>query len=344
VVRLLARAAENGKQVTALVELKARFDEAANIAWARALEESGVHVVYGLLGLKTHSKLLLVIRREGDQLKRYLHLSTGNYNPSTARLYTDLSLMTAREEVTFDALMLFNVLTGYGELPAMKQLIVSPFTLRQHLIEMIDREIAHAKAGRKARIAAKLNALVDPGIIRELYRASQAGVDIDLLVRGICCLKPGVPGISERIRVRAIVDRFLEHARIHVWANGGNEEVYLTSADWMPRNLDRRIEVCFPVLDPAIKKRITEEIMATESTDNVSSWILKADGRYEATPQPNNVPAVRAQQVFMSLARERGLAARTTVRPQFAVPPSPGLSPALRAVQAAARRRRAPER
>jgi polyphosphate kinase len=345
IVRALARAAQNGKQVTVLVELKARFDEAANIAWARALEEGGVHVVYGLLGLKTHSKLMLVMRREGGQLKRYLHVSTGNYNPSTARVYTDISLLTARDDLTNDALLLFNVLTGYGDLPPMQRLIVAPFTLRQHLVEMIAREVEHARAGRPARITAKLNALVDGGIIRALYRASQAGVEIDLLVRGICCLKPGVPGVSERIRVRAIVDRFLEHARIFYWANGGEEEVYLSSADWMPRNLNRRIEVCVPVLDPTIKRRLKDEVMRTELADRSASWTLDADSRYRpASPDPSAEP-VRAQSVFISLARERSLAARTTVRREFAARSPSGafsLSPTMRAAQAAARRRRPP--
>lgn len=348
IVRALARAAERGKQVTAIVELKARFDEAANIAWSRALEESGVHVVYGLIGVKVHCKLLLVIRREGNDLKRYLHLSTGNYNPITAKFYTDLSLLTAREDLTHDAMLLFNVLTGYGDLPPMQRLIVSPFSMRQHLVESIAREIEHAKAGRPARIVAKLNSLVDPSIIRALYRASQSGVKIDLSVRGICCLRPGIPEISDNIRVRAIVDRFLEHARIFYWENGGNEEIQLSSADWMPRNLNRRIEVAFPVLDPAIKKRIKDEILVTDLADNVSSWTLGADGNYTPVTVPEGEAPVRAQAVFMSLAKERSLPARTTVRTEVAAraastasgPIAPAMSPAARIAELQARRRR----
>lgn len=344
IVRALARAAERGKQVTAVIELKARFDEAANIAWARALEANGVHVVYGLIGLKVHAKMALVIRREGDELKRYLHLSTGNYNPITARLYTDLSLLTARDDLTTDAMILFNVLTGYGELPALQRLIVSPFNLRQHIVEMIAREIEHAKAGRPAQIIAKLNALVDLGIIRALYRASQAGVQIDLLVRGICCLRPGVPGLSENIRVRGMIDRFLEHARIFYWANGGNEEIQLSSADWMPRNLNRRIEVSFPILDPQIRRRIKDEILATELGDNVSSWTLDPGGTYQPVSVPEGQSPLRAQQVFMALARDRSIPSRTAVRRELAARASTSagqpFSPALRAAELQARRRR----
>jgi polyphosphate kinase len=340
IVRALARAAERGKQVTAVVELKARFDEAANIAWARSLEENGVHVVYGLIGLKVHGKLLLVIRREGAELKRYLHLSTGNYNPTTARLYSDLSLLTAREELTSDAMLLFNVLTGYGDLPPMQRLIVSPFNLRQHLVERIAREIEHAKAGRHGRIIAKLNSLVDPGIIRALYRASQAGVEIDLLVRGICCLRPQIPGISEHIRVRAVVDRFLEHARVYYWGNGGDDEVWLTSADWMPRNLNRRIEIAFPVLDGAAKRRLRDEILATELADNVSSWTVDPSGAYVPSQVPPGGQAVRMQSVFISLAKERSVPQRTAVRREMAARSGSGaVFPAIRAAEAALRRR-----
>jgi polyphosphate kinase len=350
IVRALARAADRGKQVTAVVELKARFDEAANIAWARSLEENGVHVVYGLIGLKVHSKLLLVIRREGSELKRYLHLSTGNYNPITARIYTDLSLLTAREDMTADAMLLFNVLTGYGELPPMQRLIVAPFNLRQHLVQSIAREIDHANAGRPARIIAKLNALVDPSVIRALYRASQAGVQIDLMVRGICCLRAGVPGVSENIRVRAIIDRFLEHARIYYWANGGNEEIELASADWMPRNLNRRVEVVFPILDPQIKRRIKDEILQTELSDNVSSWTLDSEGNYAPVQVPEDQSAVRAQAVFMSLAKDRGVPTRTAMRREMAARASsntassgtspPAVSPAARIAEIQSWRRR----
>ncbi len=339
IVRALARAAERGKQVTAVVELKARFDEAANIAWARALEEHGAHVVYGLLGLKVHAKLLLVVRREGQELRRYLHVSTGNYNPTTASLYSDLSLLTARDDLTSDAMLLFNVLTGYGDLPELQRLIVSPFNLRQHVVELIAREIEHARAGRPARLVAKLNALVDAGIIRALYRASQAGVQVELLVRGACCLRPGVPGVSENIRVRGVVDRFLEHARVFHWLNGGAEEVYLSSADWMPRNLNRRIEVAVPVLDPALRERIKAEVLGVELADVASTWTLGPDGTYAPPPDVG----VRAQTTFMRLARERAQPARTALRRELAArTPSTGADPvlpALRAVEAARRRR-----
>lgn len=346
IVRALARAAEAGKQVTALVELKARFDEANNIAWARQLEQSGAHVVYGLIGLKTHAKMLLVLRREGGDLKRYLHLATGNYNPATARLYTDLGLFTAREDVTSDALLLFNLLTGYAELPQLQTLIVAPFTLRPRFLQMIDREVDHAKAGRPSGIKAQLNSLSDPEIIRALYRASQYKVPIDLMVRGICCLRPGVPGVSETIRVRAIVDRFLEHARIFWWANGGNDEVYLSSADLMPRNLNRRIEVAFPVLDPLLKKRIVDEILPTVFLDRTFSWELKSDGTYTADVTSNHGPAVRAQAAFIEIARERALGPRTSIRPEVtgATTGLPAasvvISPAIRAAKAQSKRRR----
>jgi polyphosphate kinase len=344
IVRALARAAEAGKQVTALVELKARFDEANNIVWARALEESGAHVVYGLIGLKTHAKMLLVLRREGAELKRYLHLGTGNYNPTTARLYTDLSLFTARDDITYDALLLFNLLTGYAELPQLQRLVVAPFTLRQHILQMIEREIEHAKAGRPSGIKAKMNALSDPEIIRALYRASQHKVPIDLLIRGICCLRPKLVGVSETIRVKAIVDRFLEHARILWWANGGNDEVYLSSADWMPRNLNRRIEVNFPVLDPALKKRIVDEILPIELSDNAFSWELESDGTYRPAERDERAPLLRAQSAFTEGLKERALGPRTSIRPEVtgaSMPTQPPvLSPAIRAAKAQSRRRR----
>src|SRR3954463_3270128 len=263
VVRALQRAAENGKQVTALVELKARLDEEANIVWARALEQAGVHVVYGLIGYKTHSKVALVVRREAGGLRRYVHLGTGNYNPTTARIYSDLSLFTARDEFGADATSLFNLLTGYSRPTQWKKLKVAPLGLKAAVIEMIDRETELAKQTGKGRIVAKMNSLAESEVIKALYRASQAGVQIDLIVRGICCLRPGVPGISERIRVISIVDRFLEHARIWQFEAGGRREMWLSSADWMPRNFIRRVEVAFPIEDPALKDRITEEILGT---------------------------------------------------------------------------------
>ena len=258
IIRALVRAAENGKQVTAVVELKARFDEGPNIAWARMLEEAGVHVVYGLPGFKTHCKMALVVRRQNGHINRYVHLSTGNYNPSTARLYGDISYLTAREEFADDAGALFNLLTGYSSPPSWKRFAVAPVGLAERVIELIDRERGFGPAGR---IIAKMNALVDPEVIRALYRASQAGVKIDLLVRGICCLRPGIPGVSENIQVLSVVDRFLEHARIFYFQAGGKREVYLCSADWMPRNFIRRVEVMFPVEDPVLRDRVLDEIL-----------------------------------------------------------------------------------
>ena len=304
-VRALARAAENGKQVTALVELKARFDEEANIQWARALEESGVHVVYGLIGLKTHAKVCLIVRRESGGLRRYVHLSTGNYNPSTARLYTDVSLFSARIELGEDATALFNMLTGYCEPPTWKRFAVAPLNLRETVLGHIMREADHARAGRPARIVAKMNALVDAQVITALYAASQAGVRVDLIVRGICCLRPGLPGVSERIRVVSIVDRFLEHSRVASFDNGGSPEVYLASADWMPRNFDRRVEVMFPVEDKALATWLREEMLATMVADNIKARIMKPDGTYEKRPLAEGEPSMRSQQRFMDAARER---------------------------------------
>jgi polyphosphate kinase len=304
-VRALQRAAENGKQVTVLVELKARFDEQSNIQWARQLERSGVNVMYGLIGLKTHAKVLLVVRKERSGLRRYVHLATGNYNEQTARLYEDLSYFTAREELGEDATALFNLLTGYSAPQHWNRLIVAPLGLHQAVLGLIQRETDHALAGRPATIIAKMNALVDANVISALYAASQAGVKIDLLVRGICCLRPGIPGVSESIRVHAVVDRFLEHARIFYFNNGGDEEVYCSSADWMPRNFRRRVETMFPILDPALKKRVVEEILNTMRADNVSGWLLQTDGEYVRLSPEAGEPVVRSQLQFMELARER---------------------------------------
>ncbi len=338
IVRALARAAAAGKQVTALIELKARFDEAANIAWAESLEESGVHVVYGLIGLKTHCKLLLVIRREGEKLKRYVHVATGNYNPTTANLYTDLGMFTAREDITADAMVLFNILTGYAELPPMKRLMVAPFTLRAHVLEQIERELEAAKAGKPCGIVAKMNALVDDDVIRALYRASMAGVPIDLMIRGICCLRPGVPGVSENIRVHSIVDRFLEHSRVFWWKSC--DELYLSSADWMPRNLNRRIEVAFPVLDPSLRKRITEDMLKTEFEDNTFAWALQPDGQY--APYQREGEPTRSQSYFIDQAKQRAVGQRTAVRPELSQK-ALRLSPAVRAAEAQLRRLRTEE-
>jgi polyphosphate kinase len=301
-VRALQRAAELGKQVTALVELKARFDEESNIQWARALERSGVNVMYGLLGFKTHAKVLMVVRRERNGLRRYVHLATGNYNQQTARLYEDISLFTAREDYGEDATAFFNMLTGYSAPVRWNHWIVAPLGLHEAVLGLIARETAHALNGRPAHIVAKMNSLVDADVIAALYAASQAGVEVDLLVRGICCLRPGLPGISERIRVKALIDRFLEHARIFYFKNGGAEEVYCSSADWMPRNFRRRVEVMFPVVDPALKTRMVSEVLQTMRDDTVKSWVLRDSGRYERS---NEAGGVRSQQRFIEMARER---------------------------------------
>lgn len=316
-VRTLARAAENGKQVTALVELKARFDEEANIKWARALEESGVHVVYGVLGLKTHAKVCLIVRREVPGLRRYVHLSTGNYNPISARLYTDLSFFTARPEIGEDATALFNLLTGYCEPPSWKRLAVAPLNLRERVIELVAREAEHARQGRPARIVAKLNSLVDEKVISALYAASQAGVEVDLIIRGVCSLRPGLPGVSERIRVISIVDRFLEHARVLSLENGGEPEVYLSSADWMPRNFIRRVEVMFPIEDAKIRQWIRNELLGSQLLDNVKARDMASDGSYrKRAPKPGEAP-FRSQSKFMERAKVRARAA------VWSMPPTP---------------------
>ncbi len=303
IVKALMRAAENGKQVTALVEIKARFDEENNIQWARKMEEAGVHVVYGLLGLKTHAKAALVVRREGGRLRRYVHLGTGNYNPHTARLYTDLSYFTSRADIADDTSSLFNLLTSCTAPATWQKLIVAPLGLHERVLGLIEREAAFARAGRKARILAKMNSLVDPDVIMALYRASQAGVEIDLIVRGICCLRPGIPGISERIRVKSIVDRFLEHSRIFIFEAGGAQEVYAASADWMQRNFHRRVEVMFPIEDESIKARIIDEVFAISWEDDVKASILSADGSYTRA-KPEGRPSRRSQLRFLRRARE----------------------------------------
>jgi polyphosphate kinase len=314
IVRALARAAEMGKQVTAIVELKARFDEESNVQWAQRLEASGVHVVYGVIGLKTHAKACLVVRREGGRLVRYVHFSTGNYNPSTARLYTDLSLLTSKPEFGEDAGSIFNLLTGYSAPKKWNAVIAAPLGLHEAVLGLIEREARHAREGKPAQILAKLNALVDPDVIKALYRASQAGVKIDLIIRGICCLRPGIKGVSENIRVRAIVDRFLEHSRVLEVANAGNREIYVSSADWMPRNFHRRIELMFPIVDDALKQRIHDEVIGTALADNVKGWFLEHDGTYKRMPRKDDgVPLVRAQQRCIELARERARSADVQV-------------------------------
>jgi polyphosphate kinase len=304
--RALVRASENGKQVAVLVELKARLDEANNIAWARRMEENGVHVVYGLIGLKTHCKVTLVVRREGNGIRRYVHLGTGNYNPVTARQYTDLSLFTARQEIADDATALFNLLTGYSNPPQWKRLAVAPMNLHQRVLGLIDEQTQRARKGEPARILAKLNALVDPATIKALYGASQAGVEIDLLVRGICCLKPGIPGVSEHIRVTSVVDRFLEHSRVFAFGVGDKTDVFLSSADWMPRNFQRRIETMFPVEDPALKARLLDEVLGIGFKDNVKARQLTSDGTYVPVPLQLDGQTVRSQMALLELARRGG--------------------------------------
>ncbi|MCA9950358.1 MAG: polyphosphate kinase 1 [Anaerolineales bacterium] len=277
IVHALMKARENGKQVTVLVELKARFDEESNIEWARALEHAGVHVVYGLIGLKTHCKVLLIVRRERDGLRRYVHLSTGNYNAITARIYTDIGLMSTDEDLGADASELFNFLTGYSKQVEYRKFLVAPLSLRKNLLAFIEREIAH---GKKGHIIAKSNALVDPEIIQALYRASQAGVRVELIIRGICALRPGLPGVSENIRVISVIGRFLEHSRIYYFHNLGDEAMYTGSADLMPRNIDRRVEVCFPIEDPDLRRRVVDDILMVYLRDTEKAYELQGDGRY----------------------------------------------------------------
>jgi len=279
IARLLAHAAERGKQVAVLIELQARFDEESNIIWAQRLEDAGVHVSYGVSGLKTHTKIMLVVRREGADIRRYVHVGTGNYNPRTARLYTDFGLFSCDPALAEDLTNLFNELTGFGVTGRFRKLLVAPRSMREGFVALIRREAGHARAGRPARIVAKMNALVDPGMIQELYEASRAGVRIDLIVRGICCLRPGVPGVSDSIRVVSIVGRFLEHSRAFWFQNGGADEVYIGSADWMPRNLDRRVEAVAPVEDPQ-HRRSMREVLDLMWEDNRQAWDLQPDGTY----------------------------------------------------------------
>ena len=307
VAEALINAAERGKEVTVLVELKARFDEAANIEWAKSLEESGVHVVYGVMGLKTHCKLSMLVRRDEDRLRRYAHLGTGNYNHSTARLYTDVGMITARDDLTADVAEVFNLLTTRARDTSFKRLLVAPETLMEGFIERIDREIEHAKAGRPAGILAKMNGLVDPRIIRSLYQASQAGVQIDLVVRGICCLRPGLPGTSDNIRVYSIVGRYLEHSRAFCFGNGGDMEVWLGSADWMNRNLRGRVEVVFPVLDPDLKERVYGEVLELCLRDRVKNRFLRADGTYIRLQPEADEPAMAVQEALMQIAMGKKL-------------------------------------
>ena len=306
IVGALMSAVKNGKQVTAVVELKARFDEANNIRWARALEEAGVHVVYGLVGYKIHCKMALVVRADEDRIRRYVHLGTGNYNAGTARLYTDLGVLTCRSELGDDVTNLFNLLTGICQFQGTQRLLVAPFQMHDRFIELIDRETRHAREGLPARIVAKMNSLVDTDVIEALYRASRAGVEIDLIIRGICCLRPGVEEMSENIRVRSIVDRFLEHSRVWHFGNGGRPEVFVGSADWMPRNFFRRIEVVFPVEDGVLRERIMTEVLERQLADSAKARLLQADGTYEMAPRRKGVPMRRSQVEFTELSKDGG--------------------------------------
>lgn len=317
IVEALAHAAQRGKQVTAIVELQARFDEMKNIAWARRLEEAGVQVVYGLVGIKTHTKVCVVLRREGNLLRRYTHLSTGNYNAMTAQQYTDIDLLTADESIGEDALQLMTLLTGYSIVTVQeifdkhapgwtwRRLVIAPMDYHDWTLRMIEREARNAREGKPAQILAKMNSLVDPTIIEALYKASQAGVKIDLVIRGICCLVPGVERLSENIRIISIVDRFLEHCRIFLFRNGGNAEVYVASGDWMPRNFFRRIESCFPILDEKVRARLEQEILGTSFADNVKAWKLHADGAWRR--RSRSEPLVRSQERFIEIARSESV-------------------------------------
>ena len=301
IIAALAEAADNGKQVSVLVELKARFDEENNINWAKMLEKAGCHVIYGLVGLKTHSKITLVVRREEDGIRRYVHLGTGNYNDSTAKLYTDCGLLTCNPQIGEDATAVFNMLSGYSEPLAWNELVLAPYWLRDKFLRLIGRETKNAQQGREARIVAKMNSLCDPGIIAALYEASASGVKIDLIVRGICCLRVGIPGVSENISVRSIVGNFLEHSRIFYFYNDGNPEVFMGSADWMPRNLDRRVEIVFPVIEEELKEKALH-ILHVEMEDNVKARVMQPDGTYEKLDKRGKV-LINSQEQFCAEAK-----------------------------------------
>jgi polyphosphate kinase len=303
ILKALIKAAENGKQVSVLIELKARFDEQNNINLARKLEQAGVHVVYGLVGLKTHTKVVLVVRREHEKIRRYVHIGTGNYNAKTSNLYTDVGLFSCRPELGADLTDLFNYLTGYSQQRSYRKLLVSPVNSRESFDRLIQQEIDHCQAGKAGRIVVKMNALVDPNTIANLYRASQAGVSIDLIIRGMCCLRPGVPGVSENIRVISIIGRFLEHSRIYYFQNGGDPTVFIGSADWMTRNLDRRVEVITPIEDPDISKDL-QEILGIMLADNRQAWDMQADGSYQQRRPQSGTAAESTQQILMDMASQ----------------------------------------
>jgi len=302
IIGALENAVRNGKQVTAVVELRARFDEANNVLWARRLEEAGVHVVYGLVGFKIHAKATLIVRREGYDLRRYVHLSSGNYNPTTARLYTDLGLISCRPDLGEDVTNLFNLLTGICQFRPMRRLLVAPFDLHDRLVALIGREAQHAREGLPARIVIKINSLAEPKIIEALYRASQAGVRIDLMVRGICCLRPGLEGVSENITVRSVVDRFLEHSRLYYFENACDPQVFVGSADWLPRNFFRRIEVVFPIDDGVLRDRLIRHFMAICLGDNRKTRFLQPDGSYRLAVPAADTKSLRSQTEFLSLS------------------------------------------
>jgi polyphosphate kinase len=305
IVEALIDAANAGKQVTAIVELRARFDEASNIQWARRLEEAGAHVIYGVVGLKTHCKALLIVRRDADELRRYVHLGTGNYHPRTARIYTDFSLLSSERQLSEEVATVFNTLTGLAGYPGLKKLMVAPFDMHSRFMKLIERERDNALAGKPARIVAKLNALVDQEIIEKLYEASCADVTIDLVVRGICCLRPKVPDLSENIRVISIVGRFLEHSRIFYFENAGQPRVFLSSADWMPRNFYRRIELAFPIETPALRDKIINDVIPAFLNDRVKARELQADGTYRRLGPEGEEPRRQAQWQFREVSRER---------------------------------------
>ncbi len=319
IIAALAQAAENGKQVSVLVELKARFDEENNIIWAKMLEKAGCHVIYGLVGLKTHSKITLVVRREEDGIRRYVHLGTGNYNDSTAKLYTDCGLLTCAEPIGEDATAVFNMLSGYSEPKHWNDLAVAPIWLRKRFLKLIGRERKHAIEGKPARIIAKMNSLCDREIIEALYAASAAGVKIELIIRGICCLKVGIPGVSENISVRSIVGNFLEHARIFYFYNNGAEELYMGSADWMPRNLDKRVEIVFPLKDEKIRKE-AKHILDVQLADNLKAHILKPDGKYEKIDRRGKKVLLCAQDYFCEEAMKRAVVPVDPVRDRVFIP------------------------
>ena len=316
IVAALKRAGERGKYVTAIVELKARFDEARNIEWARELEQAGVQVIYGVKGLKTHAKVCIIVRREPHGIQRYVHFGTGNYNEMTARLYSDVSFLTCNDELGADASAFFNAVTGYSQPQQYRRIDAAPIGLRKRLLSMIDAEAERKRQGQRGYIAAKLNALVDPAIIEALYRASQAGVTIRLNVRGVCCLRPGVPGLSENISVISVVDRFLEHARIMYFYHGGDERMFISSADWMPRNLDRRVELLVPIDDMACRKKLME-ILDSYFRDNQNAWMLQPDGTYHRlSPEEGETP-IRSQQLLYQMAVDAVRQAETTKRTMF---------------------------